>query len=83
MNIPADLQSARKHVMGFACPTGLSNFAWRSAQQTALQVWHAHLSGRTFRGSINFCPLPFYDMIRDARGELIFTAGRVRRYAAA
>jgi len=83
MNCPADFPSARQHVMAFPCPQGLSSFAWRSAQQTALLVWQAHFRGRPFLGSINFCPLPFYEMIRNAHGDLIVSSDRIRRYAAA
>ena len=79
----ASLQSARLHVASFPCPEGFSSFAWKQLQHIALAVWHAHLSGSTFRGSLNFCRPEFYDMLCQPDGTSIVSPGRIRRYKAA
>ncbi len=79
----ASLEAARLHVASFPCPEGFSRFAWKQLQRTALAVWHAHLSGTPFRGSLNFCRVEFYDMLRQPNGTSIVSPGRIRRYKAA
>ena len=77
------LDMARQHVASFACPDGFSTFAWKQLRQTAISVWHAHLNGSTFRGSLHFCRPEFYDMLRHPDGSTIIPEGRIRGYQAA
>jgi hypothetical protein len=78
-----DLNSARDHIGRFACPDGFSTFAWKQLQQTALEVWFAHLSGTHFRGSLNFCRPEFYGMLTQPDGSSIVGNCSIRRYKAA
>jgi len=78
-----DIEGARRHISNFACPEGFSSFAWRQLQQTALAVWHAHLSGTSYRGSLHFCRSEFYDMLIQPNGGSIVSTGGIRRFKAA
>ena len=78
-----DLNSAQAHITTFPCPEGFSTFAWRQLQQTALSVWHAHLSGNPFRGNLHFCRPEFYTMLRQPSGEAIIPDGLMQRFQAA
>lgn len=78
-----DLAGARQYVQGFPCPEGFSQFAWKNLQQTALSVWHAHLTGRPYRGALNFCRPEFYAMLEHPDGSAIVPTGRIRGYKAA
>jgi hypothetical protein len=78
-----DIDSARRHISTFSCPDGFSAFAWRQLQQTALSVWHAHLAGMPYRGSLHFCRPEFYNMLVQPGGQSIVSAGQIRRFIAA
>lgn len=78
-----DLEAARLHIASFPCPEGFSTFAWKQLQHTATCVWHAHLSGSTYRGSLHFCRPEFYRMLQHPSGEPIIPEGLVRKYLAA
>jgi len=78
-----DISSARHHIAGFPCPDGFSAFAWKQLQQRALEVWHAHLSGTKFRGSLNFCRPEFYGMLTQPNGNSIVPNHNIRGYKAA
>jgi len=78
-----DLSSARHYVQAFPCPSGFSTFSWRQLQQTALSVWHAHLTGAMYRGSLHFCRPEFYSMLIQPDGKPIVPAVQIRGYQAA
>lgn len=78
-----DIEGARRHISTFVCPEGFSSFAWRQLQQNALAVWHAHLSGIPYRGSLHFCRPEFYGMLVQPSGESIVSSGSIRRFMAA
>lgn len=83
MTLIHDLSSARQHIARFPCPQGFSAFAWKQLQQTALEVWYAHLSGTKFRGSLNFCRPEFYGMLTQPDGSSIVRNHSIRGYKAA
>ena len=74
---------ARLWVERFARPQGFSPYAWKQLQKTALAVWHAHLSGRPYRGALNFCRPEFYSMLVQPDGRAIVSTGGIRGYKAA
>lgn len=78
-----DIAGAQKHIASFECPSGFSSFAWKQLQHTALSVWHAHLNGVQFRGSLNFCRSEFYDMLIQPGGSSIVADKGIRRFMAA
>jgi hypothetical protein len=77
------LDAARVFIQGFDCPAGFSPYAWKQLQKTALAVWHAHLSGRPYRGALNFCRPEFYAMLVQPDGSAIVPTGGIRGYKAA
>ena len=77
------LEAARMLIQGFDCPAGFSPYAWKQLQKTALAVWHAHLSGRPYRGALNFCRPEFYAMLVQPDGSAIVPTGGIRGYKAA
>jgi len=77
------LQAARTFIQGFDCPDGFSPYAWKQLQKTALAVWHAHLSGRPYRGALNFCRPEFYSMLVQPDGRAIVPTGGIRGFKAA
>lgn len=78
-----DLAAVRAHIQRFPCPEGFSHFAWKELKQTAVGVWHAHLNGRRYRGSLHFCRPEFYAMLHQPNGTPIVPQGLMRGYQAA
>ena len=78
-----DLAAVRAHIQRFPCPEGFSPFAWKELKQTAIGVWHAHLNGRRYRGSLHFCRPEFYAMLHQPNGTPIVPQGLMRGYQAA